>query len=165
LAQPLKKWQRIGLYVIGALMALAIAFAITLHATSHGYATFGGTPAGARLSRMKASERYLDGQFQNLEPTGLMEDARSIIDTTAQFIFGNGEMRVPSCPLPMASGIGSALRTPPETGLRITWLGHSTTLIELDGRVILSDPMWSERASPSSIAGPNPQAVRAQGAG
>jgi L-ascorbate metabolism protein UlaG (beta-lactamase superfamily) len=38
--------------------------------------------------------------------------------------------------------------------LRITWLGHSTQLIEIDGQRVLLDPVWSKRASPTSIAGP-----------
>jgi L-ascorbate metabolism protein UlaG (beta-lactamase superfamily) len=38
--------------------------------------------------------------------------------------------------------------------LRVTWLGHSTLLIELDGLRLLTDPMWSERASPSQHIGP-----------
>ena len=36
----------------------------------------------------------------------------------------------------------------------MTWLGHSTTLLELDGARILTDPMWSDRASPSEWVGP-----------
>jgi L-ascorbate metabolism protein UlaG (beta-lactamase superfamily) len=40
------------------------------------------------------------------------------------------------------------------TGLRVTWLGHSTTLIEIDGFRVLTDPVWSERISPVSFAGP-----------
>ena len=43
---------------------------------------------------------------------------------------------------------------PPETGLRATWLGHSTVLVEVDGLRILTDPVWGNRASPSRIAGP-----------
>jgi L-ascorbate metabolism protein UlaG (beta-lactamase superfamily) len=43
---------------------------------------------------------------------------------------------------------------PPASGLRLTWMGHSSTLIELDGARILIDPMWDERAAPVSWAGP-----------
>ena len=44
--------------------------------------------------------------------------------------------------------------TPPKSGLRITWLGHSTTLVEIDGRRLLLDPMWSKRSSPYTWTGP-----------
>ena len=42
----------------------------------------------------------------------------------------------------------------PRTGLRATWLGHSTVLIEIDGLRVLTDPVWGLRASPSQWAGP-----------
>ena len=36
----------------------------------------------------------------------------------------------------------------------ISWLGHSTVLLEIDGYRVLTDPVWSERISPVSFAGP-----------
>jgi L-ascorbate metabolism protein UlaG (beta-lactamase superfamily) len=42
----------------------------------------------------------------------------------------------------------------PSSGLRATWLGHSTVLIEIDGVRVLTDPVWGPRASPSRFAGP-----------
>ena len=45
-------------------------------------------------------------------------------------------------------------RTPPRSGLRITWIGHSTSLVEIDGVRILIDPVWDERAAPTSWIGP-----------
>jgi N-acyl-phosphatidylethanolamine-hydrolysing phospholipase D len=42
----------------------------------------------------------------------------------------------------------------PASQLTVTWVGHASLLIQLGGRNILTDPMWSERASPASFAGP-----------
>lgn len=42
-----------------------------------------------------------------------------------------------------------------------TWIGHSTVLIQAGGLNILTDPIWSERASPFSWVGP--KRVRAPG--
>lgn len=42
----------------------------------------------------------------------------------------------------------------PTTGLRVTWFGHSSSLIEIDGVRVLIDPVWDERASPLTWAGP-----------
>ncbi|MDQ1091858.1 glyoxylase-like metal-dependent hydrolase (beta-lactamase superfamily II) [Xanthomonas sacchari] len=39
-------------------------------------------------------------------------------------------------------------------GLRITMVGHATLLIQAAGLNLLTDPVWSQRASPSQIAGP-----------
>ena len=47
-----------------------------------------------------------------------------------------------------------SLDKPPASGLRATWLGHSTVLIEIDGLRVLTDPVWGPRASPSRLAGP-----------
>jgi L-ascorbate metabolism protein UlaG (beta-lactamase superfamily) len=69
------------------------------------------------------------------------------------WLFG-GEMRAPTCPLPVVTDAAARLAAPPASGLRVTWLGHSTVLVEVDGAVVLTDPMWSERASPSTIIGP-----------
>ena len=40
------------------------------------------------------------------------------------------------------------------TDLRITMVGHATMLVQIAGMNILTDPVWSERASPFSFAGP-----------
>jgi L-ascorbate metabolism protein UlaG (beta-lactamase superfamily) len=44
--------------------------------------------------------------------------------------------------------------TAPASGLRVTWFGHSASLIELDGFRVLVDPVWEERASPFEFMGP-----------
>jgi L-ascorbate metabolism protein UlaG (beta-lactamase superfamily) len=43
----------------------------------------------------------------------------------------------------------------------VTWIGHSTVLVQTAGLNILTDPIWSQRASPFSFAGPS--RVRAPG--
>ena len=37
---------------------------------------------------------------------------------------------------------------------RVTWIGHSTVLLQIAGRSILTDPIFSARASPVPLAGP-----------
>src|SRR5258708_20436652 len=69
-----------------------------------------------------------------------------------EFRCGGGR-RVPRGPLPWATRL-AAWGTPPASGLRATWLGHSTVLIEVDGVRVLTDPVWGPRASPSRLAGP-----------
>ena len=48
----------------------------------------------------------------------------------------------------------AAYAVPPESGLRVTWFGHSGLLVEIDGVRLLIDPVWDERASPMSWFGP-----------
>jgi L-ascorbate metabolism protein UlaG (beta-lactamase superfamily) len=42
----------------------------------------------------------------------------------------------------------------PESGLRVTWFGHSCLLLEMDGVRLLVDPVWDLRASPRQWFGP-----------
>ena len=44
--------------------------------------------------------------------------------------------------------------TEPASGLRVTWFGHSASLVEIDGVRMLMDPVWEERASPVQWFGP-----------
>src|SRR3954468_23027496 len=60
----------------------------------------------------------------------------------------------PDAPLPAERIDPRRFAAPPASGLRVTWLGHASTLIEIDGVRVLTDPMWSERASPIPFLGP-----------
>jgi N-acyl-phosphatidylethanolamine-hydrolysing phospholipase D len=55
--------------------------------------------------------------------------------------------------LPLVPNDGAALRSN-GTEATITWVGHATLLVQLDGVNVLTDPQWSDRASPVSFAGP-----------
>jgi L-ascorbate metabolism protein UlaG (beta-lactamase superfamily) len=114
--------------------------------------SFGGTPAGARLERMKASPRWAGERFRNVHPIMPGLRANVPMPTITEFLCG-GERRVPLKPLPSISPL-DAWRKPPASGLRATWLGHSTVLLEIDGLRVITDPVWGKRASPSSLAGP-----------
>ena len=66
----------------------------------------------------------------------------------------NREEKVPRRPLgPFRTDVSVYLESP-ESGLRVTWMGHSTLLLEIDGVRVLIDPVWDERASPMRWAGP-----------
>jgi L-ascorbate metabolism protein UlaG (beta-lactamase superfamily) len=81
-----------------------------------------------------------------------LRDPNAAMPTLGDFLCG-GERRVPRGPLPSMNPLETWTR-PPGSGLRATWLGHSTVLIEIDGVRVLTDPVWGQRASPSRIAGP-----------
>jgi L-ascorbate metabolism protein UlaG (beta-lactamase superfamily) len=113
---------------------------------------FGARARGARLERVRASPRFKDGQFRNTASgrgPGLKGNPLPML---GEFFFGGAE-RIPSGPLPVHNPQPAWARRA-ETGLRVTWLGHSTLLLELDGFKVLTDPVFGERASPASFAGP-----------
>ena len=55
-------------------------------------------------------------------------------------------------PSPLASALPE--KRLPEDSLRLTMVGHATLLIQTGGLNILTDPVWSDRASPVGFAGP-----------
>jgi L-ascorbate metabolism protein UlaG (beta-lactamase superfamily) len=76
-----------------------------------------------------------------------------IFKVLPRLMFGKEE-RVPRYPVgPFRTDL-SVYTTPPASGLRITWMGHSSSLVEIDGVRILLDPVWDERVSPFSWIGP-----------
>jgi L-ascorbate metabolism protein UlaG (beta-lactamase superfamily) len=66
----------------------------------------------------------------------------------------NKEERVPRQPLGPFKTDASLYAVAPASGLRVTWFGHSSMLVEIDGVRVLIDPVWDERASPVRWAGP-----------
>ncbi|OUJ75387.1 MBL fold metallo-hydrolase [Hymenobacter crusticola] len=64
------------------------------------------------------------------------------------------EIRTPQQQLgPFAVDVAALAEPVPASALRVTWLGHSSVLLEIDGKRFLTDPVWS-RASPVGFAGP-----------
>ena len=115
--------------------------------------SLGRKPEGLRLERIRSSPLWSGESFRNIHPIqpGLRDPAAAR-PTLGEFLCG-GPRRTPAAPLPSMSPSDAWLH-PPDTGLRATWLGHSTVLIEIDGLRVLTDPVWGPRASPSRIAGP-----------
>ena len=101
---------------------------------------------------MRASPLWVGDGFRNIHPVlpGL-RDASAAPLSLSEFLCG-GERRVPA-PLPSRDP-RDAWAKAPGSGLRATWLGHSTVLIEIDGYCVLTDPVWGPRASPSRLVGP-----------
>jgi L-ascorbate metabolism protein UlaG (beta-lactamase superfamily) len=100
---------------------------------------------------MQGSPRYRDGEFHNVHPVLPGLKAGSMPSIT-DFLCAGGK-RVPPAPLGVLDPRTSWQRDA-ESGLRVTWLGHSTLLVELDGVRVLTDPVWGERVSPVGFAGP-----------
>jgi L-ascorbate metabolism protein UlaG (beta-lactamase superfamily) len=115
--------------------------------------SIGTRAAGLRLERMRASRLWAGERFRNVHPIqrGLRDPSASM-PSISDFLCADGR-RVPSEPLPHADP-REAWRKPPDTGLRATWLGHSTVLLEIDGLRVLTDPVWGPRASPLRLLGP-----------
>ncbi|HEY1695269.1 MAG TPA: MBL fold metallo-hydrolase [Polyangiaceae bacterium] len=113
---------------------------------------FGATMSGARFERARSSAQWAGGGFRNASGAAPTLQKGTAFPTIGEFLFG-GQRRVPRAPLPVVSPLEGWSRAP-ATGLRATWLGHSTVLLEIDGVRVLTDPVWGARVSPVSFAGP-----------
>lgn len=115
--------------------------------------SLGKRAAGLRLERIKSSLLWAGEAFRNIHPIAPgLQDASVPRPTLGEFLCG-GNRRVPRGPLPSIDP-RDAWGAKPASGLRATWLGHSTVLIEIDGWRVLTDPVWGPRASPTRLAGP-----------
>jgi L-ascorbate metabolism protein UlaG (beta-lactamase superfamily) len=111
----------------------------------------GRAPSGERLERLRRSPHYRDGKFVN--PVSVMPYSLGAAWQMMQD-YSRGQKRVPDVPPPVDMRRGPDYVSPPESGLRVTWLGHSSALLEIDGTRILLDPIFSHRLSPLSFLGP-----------
>jgi L-ascorbate metabolism protein UlaG (beta-lactamase superfamily) len=68
--------------------------------------------------------------------------------------FLNAAARSPHGPLGPFHTDAKIYSATPRSGLRVTWMGHSTSILEIDGVRILIDPVWDERAAPTNWIGP-----------
>ena len=110
------------------------------------------TFTGQRLERARASKQYRNGRFWNAAaPSPAMNMEGSWLALMREFFFG-AKKRVPREPLPVESPL-AAWAQPYPSGLRVTWLGHSSLLLECDGVRVLTDPVFGDYASPVSFAG------------
>jgi N-acyl-phosphatidylethanolamine-hydrolysing phospholipase D len=93
---------------------------------------------------------HIKGGFRNLDP-----GYRYSMLGRAVRLFQRSFERWPARgrPVPALANDGGQLRAN-GTVATLTWVGHATFLVQLDGVNILTDPIWSDRASPVSFAGP-----------
>jgi len=117
--------------------------------------SFGADPGGERMARIRRSPHFKDGVFQNpggparIRPSGSTRDlARTYFDKDSR------SRRAPKGAIPVHPTTLADISRPPATGLRLTWMGHSGVLAEIDGHRVLFDPVWGERCSPFPFAGP-----------
>ncbi len=105
-----------------------------------------------RVRKIRESIHYNGKTFVNPVPTVVTRPG-AFFNSMRQWMTGD-EKRVPGRRLETCNGPMDFPDTAPGSGLRITWINHSTVLIEIEGKRFLTDPIWSRRCSPWSFAGP-----------
>ena len=115
--------------------------------------SLGARSKGARLERMQASPQWAADRFRNVHPimAGL-RDPNVAMPSLTDFLCG-GVRRVPRGPLPARNPLASWAQAA-DSGLRVTWLGHSTVCWSRSTGCGCSPTRLVPRASPSRLAGP-----------
>jgi L-ascorbate metabolism protein UlaG (beta-lactamase superfamily) len=136
--------------VPSAVVALA---AVTLARAATGLPTSMGAPgtrlrAAAERAALAGSAHAADGLFHNTLPDEVVQ--RGALLAVLRAMLARGRTGRPGGPVPLAADPTPRTAAP----LAVTWYGHSSVLIEIDGCRVLADPVWGERASPSPTLGP-----------
>ncbi|SFU05490.1 L-ascorbate metabolism protein UlaG, beta-lactamase superfamily [Pseudovibrio denitrificans] len=132
--------------IAGGVLGVVVVGVGAIYASA--YTNMGQKPDEEHKAQLAQSDQWADGSFANKLP--MVRGPLSEI--FRQFILEPTDHNRPQQPVPTET-IGDRLNTPPESGARVTWFGHSTLLVELEETRILIDPVWSKRASPLPWAG------------
>jgi L-ascorbate metabolism protein UlaG (beta-lactamase superfamily) len=125
-------------------------------------AALGADPASIRAVA-EGSPNYRDGVFVNLDPASIYKMDREQLRLIVWELIGNRGGSRPTVAIPLAAP--AMFETDPSR-LAVSWFGHSTALLEIDGYRVLTDPVWSNRCSPSDVVGPqrlHPPPVQLEG--
>ncbi|MCP4570710.1 MAG: hypothetical protein GY841_24260, partial [FCB group bacterium] len=121
--------------------------------STDGLSQFGARPTGDRLAEFEKSAQFDGEKFVNQYPINM---TFSFADYRKMFSrwFEGGRNHKPGRAIDIINLNNDSFASPPVEDIRVTWLGHSTVLLEIDGFRLLTDPVWSQRCSPISFMGP-----------
>lgn len=146
------RYKKTRMFIIIFVVILAGAGFARLHLP-----VFGRLPGGDALERLARSPNYHDGVFRNQIDTPVLTTQESSFSLWWQTLTGPKGQPRPPVPLPV---VRTDLRRLPADEDLAVWLGHSSYYVQLEGRRILIDPVFSDHASPvpgvvSAFAGTN----------
>ena len=106
---------------------------------------FGALPEGERLQAIERSPHYVNGEFQNLIDTPMRTKDTSFAANVSSMLFDRNPNLKPSVALPATHVDLKAL---PQDEDVVVWMGHSSYFVQLGGKRILIDPVFSTNAGP-----------------
>lgn len=132
----------------GGWAALALVLAL-VGAIIDAWPALGTKPRDARLERIQKSPQFRGGKFVDTIP----RIDPDVLEASLRWFKGVDHSQ-PLEPLPVLLRQSADFAAVAGSGLRITWFGHSSLLVEIEGKRLLLDPVWSERCSPTRVVGP-----------
>lgn len=111
--------------------------------------SFGKSPGGERLERIRSTNNYRDGRFHNVEPTEVNPGNVSFFKILKEMLSRPSSVR-PSGEIPH---VKTNLKQLNGKGPAVVWFGHSSYFLQVDGFKILIDPVFSGNASPFRFFG------------
>lgn len=129
------------LKILAAIVALCVlGIAIYLQ-----HPLFGKLPSGEQLTRIAQSPNHADGVLHNQIDTPMLTTDESQLSIMLGNSFGKQGNPHPQGAIP---AIKTDLKTLDATQDLVIWLGHSSYFVQLGGRRILIDPVFSTNAAP-----------------
>ena len=93
-----------------------------------------------KMKKIEKSAQYKDGKFFNYKD-GFEFNLLKNLGTMWDFIITDND-RTPDIELPRQEVNLELIKNAEPDELKITWVGHSSQIINIDGKVILTDPMY-----------------------
>lgn len=125
---------------------LVVVFIIAVVAWMYTSPQFGGSPSEEQIALYKKTDHHDGEAFFNYERANMDMDFSKIWETLDEFMNPVDNIAPKSDVKPDLVEASTLGREPIKT--KVTWFGHSSFLIEMDGKIILLDPMFGDVASP-----------------
>ena len=109
---------------------------------------FGRLPTGERLEKITHALNYKNGQFQNFSDTPMLSEGIGYNTVLKEFLFDKKARVKPVDLIPSRKTDLLNLDTTKDV---LVWFGHSSYFMQVDGKKILVDPVFSGAASPVSF--------------
>ncbi|WP_211655313.1 MBL fold metallo-hydrolase [Planococcus alpniumensis] len=138
--------KKLMLYSVAGAAAVSVLSGVFLKL----YAPLGSTPDKRQRDRFSELGNYREGKFANadsIEPVIRMSEGLSMLKDS---VLTGDVQRNPLGKLPVADIDWQAIDDAQDS---VTWFGHSTFLLSIDGLKLFVDPMLGKRASPLAFAG------------
>lgn len=112
---------------------------------------FGARPTKKKKRQFQQSENFIKGKFNYPIVSRLDYRLKVLLPVLSEYVKGNPNAR-PKEPLKVQR-ITKSFFSKSVNKASVTWLGHSTSLIQLDGKLLLLDPVFTAYASPFRFGG------------